>query len=216
MQSMSLHQALFCPSSSPLLTNSHYRRDPLSLFLSLPRSGLLPSNPSASSIPCQLHLGSKKRGRSSTPIIRFAVGDVPPSSVAAGDRWLLEPVGDGDTRHLGYRVQLPSAFELASSVVTVGRLPDKADLVVPVATVSGLHARLEKKEGNLLVTDLDSTNGTYINDMRLKSGASAILTPGSCITFGDKHLAMFRASKIESVDAASESVSSQVIDVALE
>lgn len=53
-----------------------------------------------------------------------------------------------------------------------------------IKTVSGVHARLEKKEGNLLVTDLDSTNGTYINDMRLKSGASAILTPGSYITFG--------------------------------
>ncbi|CAN6482909.1 unnamed protein product [Victoria cruziana] len=212
MPSTSPNQALCCLSSSPLLASHHHCHS-----LSVPRYGLLPYDPSASSIrSTQLQLRAKKRGRGFTPIRQFAVEDIPPSSVTFGDRWLLEPVGDGDTRHLGFQVPLPSAFELASSVVTVGRLPDKAEMVIPVATVSGVHARLEKKEGNLLVTDLDSTNGTYINDMRLKSGASAILTPGSYITFGDRHLAMFRASKIESADRVIVSIASQVIDVAPE
>ena len=53
-----------------------------------------------------------------------------------------------------------------------------------VVTVSGLHARIEKKEGNLLVTDLDSTNGTFIDDKRLRPGKVATISPGSCITFG--------------------------------
>ncbi|XP_042480219.1 uncharacterized protein LOC122061099 [Macadamia integrifolia] len=116
------------------------------------------------------------------------------------ERWLLEPVGDGDSRHVGFQVPMPGAFEIASSVVTVGRLPDKADMVIPVATVSGLHARIEKKMESLLVTDLDSTNGTFIDGKRLKPGAVSTAPPGSCITFGDTHLAMFRVSKLQNVD----------------
>ncbi|KAL4203177.1 hypothetical protein AMTRI_Chr01g102690 [Amborella trichopoda] len=119
-------------------------------------------------------------------------------------KWLLEPVGDGDSRHIGYKVPLPDAFEIASNVVTVGRLAEKADMVIPVATVSGLHARLEKREGNLMVTDLDSTNGTYINEKRLNPGISAAASPGSCIVFGDTHLAAFRLLKLESEDEPSE------------
>ncbi|OAY41557.1 zeaxanthin epoxidase, chloroplastic [Manihot esculenta] len=126
------------------------------------------------------------------------------SSTDVQDRWLLQPVGDGDTRHIGYKMKMPDAFEIASSEVTVGRLPEKADVVIPVATVSGIHARIQKKEGNLLVTDLDSTNGTYIDDKRLKPGVAANVPSGSLLTFGDIHLAMFRVSKLENVESASK------------
>ncbi|KAJ7964841.1 Zeaxanthin epoxidase, chloroplastic [Quillaja saponaria] len=129
-------------------------------------------------------------------------GGSPPT--IAEERWLLEPVGDGDTRHIGFKVEMPGAFEIASREVTVGRLPGKADLVIPVATVSGVHARIRKREGNLLVTDLDSTNGTFIDDKRVRPGAIETVSSGSCITFGDTHLAMFRVSKIENVEAAVE------------
>lgn len=50
--------------------------------------------------------------------------------------------------------------------------------------VSGVHARIQKKQGNLLVTDLDSTNGTFIDEKRLKPGVVATASPGSCIIFG--------------------------------
>ncbi|CAJ1965164.1 unnamed protein product [Sphenostylis stenocarpa] len=50
------------------------------------------------------------------------------------ERWLLEAVGDGDTRHIGFKVEMPGAYEIVSNEVTVGRVPDKADLVIPVAT----------------------------------------------------------------------------------
>lgn len=51
-------------------------------------------------------------------------------------------------------------------------------------TVSGLHARIKKKGGVLLVMDLDSTNGTFIDEKRLRPGVVATVSPGSCITFG--------------------------------
>ncbi|KAL2510954.1 SMAD/FHA domain-containing protein [Abeliophyllum distichum] len=113
-------------------------------------------------------------------------------------RWLLEPVGDGDSRHIGYKTTLPGAFEIASNVVTVGRVPEKADIVLPVPTVSALHARIQKTEESLLITDLDSTNGTYIDETRLQPGVIATASPGNLITFGDTNLAIFRVSKLES------------------
>ncbi|KAK2640973.1 hypothetical protein Ddye_022736 [Dipteronia dyeriana] len=126
------------------------------------------------------------------------------STTDVSDTWLLQPVGDGDTKHIGFKVKMPDAFEIASSVVTVGRLPEKADMVIPVATVSGVHARIQKKGENLLVTDLDSTNGTFVDNKRIRPGVVATVSSGSYITFGDTHLAMFRVSKLEKVEAPSE------------
>jgi cytochrome-b5 reductase len=50
--------------------------------------------------------------------------------------------------------------------------------------VSALHARIQNKGGNLAVTDLDSTNGTFIDKKRLPPGASVSVSPGSRIIFG--------------------------------
>ncbi|XP_008792515.2 zeaxanthin epoxidase, chloroplastic [Phoenix dactylifera] len=152
-----------------------------------------------------LHLTTKKESSWSALKSSPTESPLPDSS----ERWLLEPIGDGDTRHIGFRVPLPDAFEITSDAVTVGRTPEKADIVIPVATVSGLHARLKKKDGSLLVMDLDSTNGTYVNDQKLKPGAVATVSPGSCIIFGDTHLAMFRVSKIEEAEFISKTDESE-------
>jgi pSer/pThr/pTyr-binding forkhead associated (FHA) protein len=52
------------------------------------------------------------------------------------------------------------------NVRTVGRAP-RADFVLDAALVSRLHCRLEAGADNLEVVDLDSTNGTYVNDKRV-------------------------------------------------
>ncbi|XP_028758063.1 uncharacterized protein LOC114717135 [Neltuma alba] len=138
----------------------------------------------------------KAKDKSSLGAIYASQDENPPAEAA--ERWLLVPVGDGDSRHIGFKVEMPGAYEIASSDVTVGRVPEKADLVIPVATVSGVHARIQKKGGNLLVTDLDSTNGTFVDDKKLRPGVVATVSSGSCLIFGDTHLAMFRVSKVES------------------
>ncbi|KNA14267.1 hypothetical protein SOVF_109050 [Spinacia oleracea] len=120
----------------------------------------------------------------------------PASNVVQG--WLLEPVGDGDWKHIGFKVAMPGAYEILSSdEMVIGRQAGKADIVIPVATVSGMHARIQNKQGSLLISDLDSTNGTYINETRVVPGTKAVVPPGSLLTFGDNHLAIFRVSKIE-------------------
>ncbi|XP_011653528.1 LOW QUALITY PROTEIN: uncharacterized protein LOC101219513 [Cucumis sativus] len=121
----------------------------------------------------------------------------------ASSRWLLF-TGDGEWKHIGSKVEMPDAFEIVSNEVTVGRLPDKADIVIPVATVSAQHARIKNQEDRLLVIDLDSTNGTFINDKRLNPGVVAAVSSGNSITFGDIHLAMFQVAKLKTVEAASK------------
>ncbi|GLT60979.1 hypothetical protein SLA2020_337160 [Shorea laevis] len=144
----------------------------------------------------------KERKQRNVGVVFASEGESTSTDVV--ERWLLEPVGDGDSRHLGYKVEMPGAIEIVSSEVTVGRLPDKADVVIPVSTVSGVHARIQKKGGSLLVTDLDSTNGTFIDDRKLKPGVVSTVPSGSLLTFGDIHLAKFRVSKLENEGATSK------------
>jgi eukaryotic-like serine/threonine-protein kinase len=51
-------------------------------------------------------------------------------------------------------------IELGKPQVSIGRRPE-ADIVVPEATVSGLHAELRWSQGGWQVEDRQSTNGTY-------------------------------------------------------
>jgi len=55
---------------------------------------------------------------------------------------------------------------LPGSIKTVGRAP-RADFVVNAPLVSRLHCRLTLQPGGLLVEDLESTNGTFVNGERV-------------------------------------------------
>ncbi|KAK1647306.1 hypothetical protein QYE76_065111 [Lolium multiflorum] len=196
-------------TSSPLLSLSGARRSP---------SFLRCSPASARPLPCRYSSYSPGAERQlvyiAVPCSRSSRGlSFRCSAAAAGspstEGWLLEPAGDGDWKHIGYRVERRGPIEITSSdVVTVGRVPESADIVIPVATVSGVHARLEKKkDGSLVVTDMNSTNGTYINERKLVPGFPVAVNSGSLLIFGDIHLAMFRARKAQfQVPAADETV----------
>ncbi|XP_055818785.1 uncharacterized protein LOC129887640 [Solanum dulcamara] len=114
--------------------------------------------------------------------------------------WVLEFIGDGDTRHIGSPTAKPRSLEIPSGAVTVGRVADKVDVVIPVPTVSAVHAQLQNMEEYLVVTDLDSTNGTFIGEKRLVPGVAAAALPGSLVTFGDTNLAIFRVAKLEKLE----------------
>jgi len=83
--------------------------------------------------------------------------------------WVFQSATDTDGDAFTFRLP-PGAIK------TMGRAP-RADFVVDAALVSRLHCRLTAGDGTVDVVDLDSTNGTYINDARVKSG---------CIKSGDR------------------------------
>lgn len=85
----------------------------------------------------------------------------------------LEPCGDGDTSHLVSADNLASipALDLNPGLYELGRV-DTADLIVPLPTVSARHAVVRVEEDQVTVTDLGSTNGTYIDGEQLKPMAA--------------------------------------------
>src|SRR5438552_2531707 len=89
---------------------------------------------------------------------------IPAERLRYRDMWILQGAeSDGGT--FTFRMT-PGAIK------TVGRAP-RADFVVDAALVSRLHCRLTAGESTVDVVDLDSTNGTYVNDERVQSGTLA-------------------------------------------
>ncbi len=58
-------------------------------------------------------------------------------------------------------------YEVKNDRIKVGRKPDN-DIVINNPAISGYHCVIEKKGDTFTVEDLDSTNGTSVNDERVK------------------------------------------------
>ena len=103
----------------------------------------------------------------------------------------------GATRFLagqaGYSSAVPAALislrpdsypdiSLNRDHLLIGKNPDKADIILPSETVSRVHARIEKRSDGLYVTDLFSTNGTFLDGHRLEPNRSARLLDSARLT----------------------------------
>jgi DNA-binding MarR family transcriptional regulator len=75
---------------------------------------------------------------------------------------------------------------------TMGRDADRTICVDYDPFVSNRHAELQLRNGQYVLLDTFSTNGTFLNWMKLDRGAEMLLTPGDVIGVG-KSLLVFRA-----------------------
>src|ERR1700694_1687274 len=66
--------------------------------------------------------------------------------------------------------------------INVGRVQGN-DLMLPKGNVSKHHARLLYRDGRFIVTDLKSTNGTYVNGRKIAQ--ATIVREGDKIYIGD-------------------------------
>ena len=73
-------------------------------------------------------------------------------------------------------------FTVADHLVTVGRAADNSVCTPDDEFASGHHASIERRDGIVHVTDLASTNGTYVNGTRIES--PTMLRVGDRIQFG--------------------------------
>lgn len=86
----------------------------------------------------------------------------------------------------------PLTFRLSSGAVkTIGRAKG-ADLVIDAALVSRVHCRLEAGKDGVDVTDLVSTNGTFVNGKRVER---ATLVTGDTLRVGRVELRLERGRK---------------------
>ena len=98
--------------------------------------------------------------------------NTPPSSAALPLASFLFRTGDLKGKRLPIKVP----------VVNIGR-GDYNDVVIADPSVSTMHAKLQRREAIWILTDLGSTNGTFIEGERLTGEAP--LSPGTTIRFGD-------------------------------
>lgn len=61
-------------------------------------------------------------------------------------------------------------FALGSSPMIIGRKPE-ADIRIPVGEVSRAHCEIRLQGGKILVKDLGSSNGTYVNDQKVSEAS---------------------------------------------
>ena len=71
-------------------------------------------------------------------------------------------------------------FSLASERTLIGRKND-CDIRIPVTEVSRHHAEFRIEDGSVVVKDMNSANGTFVNNKRVKT---ATLTPGDHVIIG--------------------------------
>src|SRR5205085_10027328 len=83
-------------------------------------------------------------------------------------------------------VQLGNLTETQLSqtkVMTVGRQAG-VYLLIDHSSVSRRHAEISYANGQYILHDLGSTNGTYVNDTRMEPGSTSILKPGDQVRLG--------------------------------
>ena len=84
----------------------------------------------------------------------------------------------------------PFIFRIVpGNIKTIGRAP-RADFVVDAPLVSRLHCRLTLQDDGVLVEDLESTNGTFVNGRRVRKG---LLASGDMLRVGRMEFAVRKA-----------------------
>lgn len=93
--------------------------------------------------------------------------------------------------------QVLKEVPLAQTTTTIGRLPDN-NLQIDNLAVSGHHAKISWEQGQYIVEDLGSLNGTYVNNERV---GKTTLKHGDRVKIG-KHLVEFKQEGSAMVFAA--------------
>lgn len=102
---------------------------------------------------------------------------------------------------LEHRGQVIKDFVLHRGSLTVGRRDDNT-VVLSDPQVSGYHARIDKRGSDYILTDLQSTNGTVVNNRRVLSHR---LSHGDRITVG-KHALLFIGTEKAKLEAEQEKI----------
>jgi hypothetical protein len=118
-----------------------------------------------------------------TPVVRAPAPSVPPASEGLREPppLLRAPVS----------IITPiSEVELHEGSMLVGRLPE-CDVMIDDALVSRMHARVSVRDQSVVVEDLHSTNGIYVNGVRITH--SALLREGDRLLIGTTEISLFEA-----------------------
>lgn len=110
----------------------------------------------------------------------------------------VPPAELGKDRVVIYTPKPPTrAVTIDKDLMTIGRDPT-ADIMVDSITLSRFHARVERlQNGTYSVTDLGSTNGTWVGSRQLARNQSAVWFPGDFVRVGDARLMLETAASLQ-------------------
>lgn len=95
-------------------------------------------------------------------------------------------------RHLNIRLgkdTQPQNIKLEKETYIIGRA-DESDIHIPLSSISRKHARLFFNHGEEIIEDLNSTNGTFVNGVRV---SRCVLQHEDVIRIGDATLLFTRS-----------------------
>jgi uncharacterized RDD family membrane protein YckC len=95
----------------------------------------------------------------------------------------------GHVVRLSFDVDSP---KLISHGLLIGRDVNKTDLNISDPSISRVHARIYKKNGDLYIEDMKSTNGIVVNGAKVPSGGSAFLSISGTLSVGSVDLTLGR------------------------
>lgn len=117
-----------------------------------------------------------------TPVVRAPAPSVPPPGELRDRPPLMRaPVSI---------ITPVSEVELREGSMLAGRLPE-CDVMIDDGLVSRMHARISVRDDSVVVEDLHSTNGVYVNGARITH--SALLREGDRLLLGTTEISLFEA-----------------------
>lgn len=100
-----------------------------------------------------------------------------------------------DTVILGYRntenapkliytgTDFESVNEITSFPYTIGKMEQNVNMIISHPMISRIHAKIYLKENHYYIEDMNSSNGTYINNSLIQPHTLTEISPGDYITF---------------------------------
>jgi len=160
-------------------------------FESPPRPAAPPARPAAAPVPHPPAAPAPPVATAAAPIAAApapppaAPAPPPPQAAAPAARATAAPapqlakflVRSGSMKGQRLLIKLP--------IVNIGRA-DYCDIIIPDDSVSSQHAKLTRREGIWVLTDLGSTNGTLVDGEKVEGDVP--LAPGAFVRFGDVQL----------------------------
>ena len=72
---------------------------------------------------------------------------------------------------------------VTEGTVRIGRSEEENEYCIPAPGISRVHANLLCRNGSVYLEDLDSTNGTYVNQVRIGKEQGTELHYGDVVSF---------------------------------
>ena len=130
-------------------------------------------------------LPKRDKGLFKKSIFKKRAADVPqlPTGPEVGGTEVLAPLFVPSIVLLGSQ---KDEILISKQDFVIGKQPEKVDHAIEYsAAISRVHCKITQSEGRSFVTDIDSSNGTYVNGRRLESQTPVPINDGDKLKLGN-------------------------------